>query len=101
MHPKYIIAGDPKTGKGYLRMGMVINHRDLVGGYEKVWGGGWWARNDELKCITLYGSSYDFGPADFKHLRLLDRELRDYTLVYTPVAGLPGNVLDLSDVEWI
>lgn len=39
MHPKYIIAGDPKTGKGFLRMGMIINHKDLIVGYEKVWGG--------------------------------------------------------------
>ncbi|MDD6253368.1 MAG: hypothetical protein PUA96_04865 [Bacteroidales bacterium] len=33
-----------RTGVGYLRMGMVINHKDLRIGYEKIWGGGWWAR---------------------------------------------------------
>ena len=101
MHPKYIIAGDPKTGKGFLRMGMVINHKDLVVGYEKVWGGGWWARDDDRKTITLYGSSCDFGSADFRHLRLIDRELKDYTFIFAPIINLPGNVLDLSDVEWI
>ena len=41
MYPKFIIAGDQKTGRGYLRMGMVINHKDLRIGYEKIWGGGW------------------------------------------------------------
>ncbi|MGM9766456.1 MAG: hypothetical protein ACI3ZO_08890 [Candidatus Cryptobacteroides sp.] len=44
MYPKFIIAGDMRTGVGYLRMGMVINHKDLRIGYEKIWGGGWWAR---------------------------------------------------------
>lgn len=101
MNPKYIIAGDPHTGKGYLRMGMVINHKDLIVGYEKVWGGGWWSRDDERRIVTLWGSSYDFGLADFRHLRLIDRDLRDYTFIFTPVYGLPGNELDLSDVEWI
>ena len=38
MYPKFIIAGDQKTGRGYLRMGMVINHKDLRIGYEKIWG---------------------------------------------------------------
>lgn len=101
MHPKFIIAGDVKTGRGYLRMGMVINHRDLIVGYEKVWGGGWWARNDETRTITLYGSSYDFGPANFAHMNMIDRELRDYQFIFTPFEGLPGNVLDTSGVEWV
>lgn len=72
MNPKYIIAGNRVTGKGYLRMGRVVNHKDLVVGYEHVWGGGWWERNDNEKTITLYGSSCDFGSADFGHLRLID-----------------------------
>lgn len=49
MNPKYIIAGNRVTGKGYLRMGRVVNHKDLVVGYEHVWGGGWWERNDNEK----------------------------------------------------
>lgn len=101
MHPKYIIAGNRITGKGYLRMGMVINHKDLVTGFEKVWGGGWWARDDDKKIITLYGSSCDFGSADFRHLNRIDKELKDYTFIFTPIQGLPGNVLDLSAVEWV
>ena len=101
MNPKYIIAGNRITGKGYLRMGMVVNHKDLVVGYEHVWGGGWWERNDMEKTITLYGSSCDFGSADFRHLKLIDRELKDYTFIFTPIYGLPGNKLDLTDVEWV
>lgn len=53
------------------------------------------------KIITLYGSSCDFGSADFRHLKLIDRELKNYTFIFTPILDLPGNVLDLSDVEWI
>ena len=101
MNPKFIIAGNPLTGKGYLRMGMVINHKDLRIGFEKIWGGGWWERDDTTRTITLYGSSCDFGPADFAHLKLIDRELEGYTFVFTPVYGLPGNALDLDDVEWV
>lgn len=101
MYPKFIIAGDAKDGKGYLRMGMVINHKDLRIGYEKIWGGGWWARNDEAKTITLYGSSGDFGAADFRHWKRADRELRDYTFFCTPISGLPANQLDTSDIEWL
>ena len=101
MHPKYIISGNPLTGRGRLRMGMVCNHRDLRVGFEKIWGGGWWARDDDKKTITLHGSSCDFGPADFSHLKQIDSELKDYTFIFTPIVNLPGNVLDLSDVEWI
>lgn len=101
MHPKYIIAGNPRTGKGYLRMGIVYNHKDLTVGHERVWGGGWWDRNDKDRTITLYGSSCDFGPADFRHLDRIDKELKDYTFIYTPMLGIPGNVLDLSAVEWV
>ena len=101
MYPKYIIAGDRSTGRGCLRMGMVINHKDLIVEYEKVWGGGWWDRDDRKKTITLYGSSCDFGSADFRHLKIIEREWRDYTFIYTPMTSLPGNVVDLSDVEWI
>lgn len=101
MYPKFIIAGDPKTGRGYLRMGMVINHKDLRVGYEKIWGGGWWSRDDDRKTIVLYGSSGDFGPADFSHWKLADRELIDYTFIFTPFEHLPGNILDTSEVEWI
>lgn len=63
MHPKFIIVSQPKETRGFLRMGMVCNHRDLIEGYEK--------------------------------------ELQDYTFYFTPIAGLPGNPLDTSSVEWV
>lgn len=101
MYPKFIIAGNQLTGKGTLRMGMVVNHKDLRIGFEKVWGGGWWERDDTARTVILSGCSCDFGPADFRHLNRIDSEFREYTFFFAPIAGLPGNVLDLSDVEWI
>lgn len=101
MYPKFIIAGSRLDGKSYLRMGMVIHHKDLRIGYEKIWGGGWWSRNDETKTIILYGCSLDFGSPDFRHMKKIDREFRDYTIIFTPLEGVPGNVLDTSEIEWI
>ena len=101
MYPKFIISGNVATGKGYLRMGTVINHKDLRIEYEKIWGGGWWARNDETRTIILYGSSGDFGHPDFSHPASAPRELRDYTFIYSENSSGAGRVLDMSGVEWV
>lgn len=101
MYPKFIIAGNAVTGRGYLRMGTVINHKDLRIGYEKIWGGGWWARNDETRTIILYGSSGDFGHPDFSHLASAPRELRDYTFIYSESLSEQGRILDMDGVEWV
>ena len=82
-------------------MGMVINHKDLRIGYEKIWGGGWWSRNDETRTITLYGSSGDFGPADFSHWKMADRALRDYAFIYASSPSSAGKMLDTSHIKWI
>ena len=101
MYPKFIIAGNAATGRGHLRMGTVISHRDLRIGYEKIWGGGWWVRNDESRTVILYGSSGDFGHPDFRHLSSAPRELRDYTFLYTESLSGQGRVLDMDGVEWV
>lgn len=100
MNPKFIIAVRPGENRGSLRLGMVINHKDLVIGYEKVRGGGWWARDDEKKELILYGSSCDYGSPDFRFMNRMPREFVDYTVIYTPMINLPGNPLDTSEVEW-
>lgn len=101
MYPKFIIAGNAATGRGHLRMGTVISHRDLRIGYEKIWGGGWWARNDESRTVILYGSSGDFGHPDFNHLASAPRELRDYTFIYSESLSGQGRILDMDGVEWV
>lgn len=100
MYPKFIIAGDVRDGRGYLRFGNVVNHSDLRIGYEKVWGGGWWEVHDDTGTVLLYGSSGDFGSPKFSHLKYVDRQWRGYRFEYTPVLGLPGNELDMTDVEF-
>lgn len=101
MNPKFILTADPRTPLvGTFVYGMVDQHRDLVRGYVRVHGGGWYDKDDVRKTMTLYGGSGDFGPANLAFLNRIPRELRDYTFIYQPVPGLPGNELDLSEVEW-
>ena len=101
MYPKFILVSDPgKPLTGTFVHGLVWNHRDLVQGYVKVHGGGWYEKDDEKKTVTLYGESGDYGSPNLSFLNRIPRELEGYTFIYTPVHGLPGNELDLTDVEW-
>lgn len=87
-HPKFILVSRPETPLiGTFVYGMVGQHKELAEGYVKVHGGGWYLKDDVHKTITLYGSSGDYGEPRLAFL-------------YTPVVNLPGNPLDLSDVEW-
>ena len=101
MFPKFILVSNPKKSlTGTFVYGLVWNHRDLVQGYVKVHGGGWYEKDDEKKTVTLYGESGDYGSPNLSFLNRIPRELEGYTFIYTPVHGLPGNELDLTDVEW-
>ena len=101
MHPKFILVSPPdRPLTGTFVYGLVNRHRDLVHGYVKVHGGGWYLKDDEKKTITLYGGSGDYGEPRLSFLNRIPRELYGYTFLYTPFQGLPPNTLDLSDVEW-
>ena len=101
MYPKFILVSDPKKPLvGTFVYGEVWNHKDLVQGYVKVHGGGWYDKDDQKKIITLYGGSGDYGEPRLAFLNRIPRELEGYTFYYTPIHGLPGNELDLTDVEW-
>ena len=101
MHPKFILVSDPKTPLvGTFVYGMVGQHRDLVSGYVKIHGGGWYLKNDSEKTITLYGGSGDYGEPRLTFLNRIPKELKGYAFVYTPILGCEGKTLDLSDVEW-
>lgn len=100
-HPKFILVSDPAAPLvGTFVYGMVYQHKDLVNGYVKVHGGGWYLKDDEKKTMTLYGGSGDYGEPKLSFLNRIPCELREYTFFFTPFWGLPGNQLDLSDVEW-
>ena len=101
MYPKFIITSDPKTPLvGTFVYGMVSLHKDLICGYVRMHGGGWYRKDDEKRTMTLYGSSGDYGEPQLAFLNRIPRELKGYTFLYTPFLGCPGNELDLSEVEW-
>lgn len=56
-HPKFIIT----TG-GYLRLGMVTLHRDLLMAHEDCLGGGFYEFDYVDNRLILYGKSFDYGP---------------------------------------
>ena len=102
MHPKFILVSEPQSPlTGTFVYGMVFQHKDLVKGYVKVHGGGWYNKDDAAKTMTLYGSSGDYGAPKLSFLNRIPSELRSYKFFYSPIWGLPGNELDLSDIEWI
>ena len=101
MFPKFILFSTPdRPMQGMFLYGLVANHKDLIPGYGKVHGGGWYEKDDAAKTMTLYGSSGDYGEPVLSFLNWIPRELREYTFIFTPVKGLPGNPLDLSEVIW-
>jgi len=102
VHPKYIIVSDPKTPLiGTFVYGKVYNHRDLVKGYVKVHGGGWYRKDDEKRTMMLYGSSGDYGPGELNFLDRIPSELRGYTFLYSPDWGKSSVEIDTSTVEWV
>lgn len=54
--PKFIITMD-----GYLRMGMVNQHKDLLKGDDQCIGGGYYQFDWASNRLLLDRSSYDFG----------------------------------------
>lgn len=101
MFPKFIIVTHPdRPLVGTFVYGMVGLHKDLIEGYVKVHGGGWYEKDDARRKMTLYGSSGDYGEPDFSFLNRIPRELQEYKFFFTPIKGLPGNELDLEGVEW-
>ncbi len=107
MYPKFILVSDPKKPlEGTFVYGIVWNHKDLAEAYEKahgymkVHGGGWYEKDDAKKTVILYGESGDYGEPRLSFLNRIPKELEEYKFYYTPIHGLPGNELDLTDVEW-
>ena len=101
MHPKFLLVSDPKTPLvGTFVYGMVRLHKDLLTGYVKPHGGGWYDKDDKNRTMTLYGSSGDYGEPRLAFLNRIPKELQGCKFFFTPIHGLPGNELDLEGVEW-
>ena len=102
MHPKFIIVSQPEEPLvGRLIYGKVNSHRNLVEGYVKVHGGGWYEKDDEKKSMLLYGSSGDYGEPKLQFLNRIPDELKGYKFLFSPDWGKTLSELDMSEVEWI
>ena len=85
MHPKFILFSYPGTPLvGTFIYGLVGQHKELIPGYGKVHGGGWYSLDSDARTITLYGSSGDYGPANLAFLNRIPSSLRGYRFFYSP-----------------
>ena len=101
MHPKFVLVSLPSSPRtGIFVYGLVGQHKELIPGYGKVHGGGWYLLNEAARTITLYGASGDYGPANLAFLNRIPSSLRGYRFFYSPGWNLPANELPLDDVEW-
>ena len=102
MNPKFLLVSDPSAPLiGTFVYGMVGQHKELVKGYVKTHGGGWFHQDEARRIMTLYGSSGDYGEPDFRFLDRIPSELKGYSFVYSPGWGEEEHELDVSTVEWI
>lgn len=83
MHPRFILVSSPERPLvGTFVHGMVGQHKELVQGYVKVHGGGWYTRDDAARTMTLYGSSGDYGEPRLAFLNRIPSELRGYMFFF-------------------
>lgn len=102
MHPKFIIVSRPDNPlTGRLIYGIVGSHRELIEGYVKVRGGGWYNKDDEKKAIVLYGSSGDFGEPRLDILKEIPILLKGHKFYVSSDWGKTSTEMDISEVEWV
>ena len=65
-HPKFII-----TNYGYLRLGMVTLHRDLLMAHEDCLGGGFYEYDYASNILILSGKSFDYGHPHWSKIDVL------------------------------
>lgn len=83
-HPKFII-----TNGGYLRLGLVTLHRDLLLGHEECQGGGFYEIDYVGNALLLSGKSYDYGPPQWNRFAviLVPEAYRGMAIVYRDAYG--------------
>lgn len=90
-YPKFIISS-----KGYLRLGEVRLHKDLLKGNESCYGGGFFEFDYVSNRLLLRGASYDFGRPRWEWIDVLKVPLiyRDLCIVYLSEDGTPDFCLN-------
>lgn len=78
-YPKFII-----TNRGYLRLGMVHLHKDLLQGNEQCYGGGFYEFDYITNRLLLHGRSYDYGVPRWDWISVLRVPLayKNFKIVY-------------------
>lgn len=66
-HPKFIVE-ETAEGELVIILAKCTYHKELAFDKTKIKGGGWWLFDRENNVFTLYGESFDFGPASIEHI---------------------------------
>ena len=79
LHRKFVL-----TSHGYLRIGVVHMHRDLLQPGDHPMGGGFWDIDYTANRLTLSGRSFDYGEPQWGLLSTLfvPQAYRGMTIVY-------------------
>ncbi|MCD8293160.1 MAG: hypothetical protein LUC23_05300 [Prevotellaceae bacterium] len=95
--PKFIL-----TNRGYLRLGMVRMHKDLLRAGEACYGGGFYEFDYVGNQLILSGSSFDFGPPKWSWIDRLKVPAAYKGLAIVYVAGQEDYVVsDEMEIEYI
>ena len=86
--------------RGTFVYGLVDQHKDLVHGYVRVHGGGWYRKDDHNKTMSLYGRSGDYGEPQLAFLDRIPSELKGYSFTYSTDPDGDERILNTENVEW-
>lgn len=95
--PKFII-----TSGGYLRLGMVTLHRDLLMAHEECLGGGFYEYDYVGNQLLLSGKSFDYGPPRWGKIDVLlvPESLRDVPIIYRDHWGEEINLTATFSIQY-
>lgn len=96
-HPKFII-----TSGGYLRLGMVTMHRDLLMAHEQCLGGGFYEFDYTTNRLLLSGKSFDYGPPRWSKIDVLwvPEAYGDVPIVYRDTRGDELNLTNCFTIKY-
>lgn len=97
-HPKFIITDD-----GFLRLGMVTLHRDLLMSHEQCLGGGFYEFDYVSNQMILSGKSFDYGPprwGKITDILKIPETLRGTAVVYRDNWGGEINITNHFRIEY-
>ena len=96
-HPKFIIT----TG-GYLRLGMVTLHRDLLVAHEDCLGGGFYEFDYVGNRLILSGKSFDYGPPRWSKIDTLyvPENFRGVPIIYRDSWDEELNLADTFTIKF-